>query len=289
MESIRCHFFNGVDNNGKKPIWVKWSKVLASKEKGGLGVSSFYEVNRALLFKWVWHFCTQGSSLWARVIKGIHGEDGKLGKNINHSHLSMWGDGAFKSLYPRVYALETCKNATVAAKMSHVNVGYFLRRIPRGEKKLDKEEFQETRSMDAFRVLKTQFQLFINFQYYFDDDDDGLMIRKYFLAYTRTEVRQFRDTLVQHMESVKKSIDERAQHKQEYDSRTNKRQMQSTEGKVDSSKALDASLVVAKCSGTKSDKQDTSSSLGNYLTHVVDADIRPVNDQVSFAEVQLTA
>ncbi|GKD14654.1 hypothetical protein Tco_1199061, partial [Tanacetum coccineum] len=53
MESIRCHFFNGIEHNGKKPIWVKWNKVLASKEKGGLGVSSFYALNRALLFKWV--------------------------------------------------------------------------------------------------------------------------------------------------------------------------------------------------------------------------------------------
>nr|GFA19745.1 RNA-directed DNA polymerase, eukaryota, reverse transcriptase zinc-binding domain protein [Tanacetum cinerariifolium] len=37
MESIRCYFFNGVDQIGKKPMWVKWGKVLASKEKGGLG------------------------------------------------------------------------------------------------------------------------------------------------------------------------------------------------------------------------------------------------------------
>nr|GEX43252.1 hypothetical protein [Tanacetum cinerariifolium] len=34
---------------------------------------------------------------------------------------------------------------------------------------------------------------------------------------------------------------------------------------------------------------DTSSSSGNYITHVVDANIRPVNDQVPFAKVQLTA
>ncbi|GJZ38014.1 hypothetical protein Tco_0584205 [Tanacetum coccineum] len=80
------------------------------------------------------------------------------------------------------------------------------------EKQLDKEKFQETGSMDSFRVLKTQFQMFINFRYYFADDD-SIMIRKYFLAYTRTEVRQFRDTLVQHMESVKESIQERAKHK----------------------------------------------------------------------------
>ncbi|GKE13662.1 hypothetical protein Tco_1421239 [Tanacetum coccineum] len=31
------------------------------------------------------------------------------------------------------------------------------------EKQLDKDEFQETGSIDAFRVLKTQFQMFINF------------------------------------------------------------------------------------------------------------------------------
>ncbi|GKA88193.1 hypothetical protein Tco_0809957, partial [Tanacetum coccineum] len=36
--------------------------------------------------------------------------------------------------------------------------------------------------------------------------------------------------------------------------------------------------------GTKSKKNDTSSSLGTYITHVVDADIRPVNVQVSSAE-----
>ncbi|GJT42544.1 hypothetical protein Tco_0951259 [Tanacetum coccineum] len=54
-------------------------------------------------------------------------------------------------------------------------------------------------------------------------------------------------------------------------------------------KALDAGSVITESSGTKSDKHDTSSSSGNYITHVVDADIRPVNDQVPFAEVQLTA
>ncbi|GKC02916.1 hypothetical protein Tco_0994526 [Tanacetum coccineum] len=135
-KSIRCHFFNSVDHNGKKLIWVKWSKVLASKEKGGLGVLSFYALNRALLFKWVWRFRTQGSSLWARVIKGIHSEDDLIGfihkKMGNGADTSFWedvwkGDGAFKSLYPRIYALETCKNVTLAIKMSINNVGYPLK------------------------------------------------------------------------------------------------------------------------------------------------------------------
>ncbi|GKB52981.1 hypothetical protein Tco_0903734 [Tanacetum coccineum] len=77
-------------------------------------------------------------------------------------------------------------------------------------------------------------------------DDDGLMTQKYFLAYTQTEVQQFCDTLIQHMESVKKSIDERALNKREYDIRVNERQMQTKEGKVDTRKSLDVSLVVTK-------------------------------------------
>ncbi|GJV64735.1 hypothetical protein Tco_1475563 [Tanacetum coccineum] len=82
-----------------------------------------------------------------------------------------------------------------------------------------------------------------------------------------------------------KSIDERAQHKQEYDSKVNERHMQTKEGKVDSSKALDASLVVTESSGAESGEQDTSSRSGNDTTHVVDTNIRPINDQEPFAEV----
>ncbi|GJX19410.1 hypothetical protein Tco_0222087 [Tanacetum coccineum] len=69
----------------------------------------------------------------------------------------------------------------------------------------------------------------------------------------------------------------------------NETQMQTQEEKVNMCDALDAGLVVTESSGTKSDKQDTSSRSGTYITHDVDADIRPVNDQVPFAEVQLTA
>nr|GEU54202.1 DIE2/ALG10 family [Tanacetum cinerariifolium] len=47
-------FFNGNDLDSKRSIWVSWNKVLMSKEKGGLGVSSLFALNRALMFKWVW-------------------------------------------------------------------------------------------------------------------------------------------------------------------------------------------------------------------------------------------
>ncbi|GKC19635.1 RNA-directed DNA polymerase, eukaryota, partial [Tanacetum coccineum] len=83
MESMRSHFFNGVVSSSKKSVWVKWKHALASKDKGGLGVSSLFALNRALMFKWVWRFITQGSSLWARVIKALHGNDGKIGLDVS--------------------------------------------------------------------------------------------------------------------------------------------------------------------------------------------------------------
>ncbi|GKE77893.1 RNA-directed DNA polymerase, eukaryota, reverse transcriptase zinc-binding domain protein, partial [Tanacetum coccineum] len=76
LESICSHFFNGVDPNVWKMTFVRWDNVLASKEKGGLGVSSFYVLNRALIFKWIWRFRTQKNSLWSRLIKAIHGDLG---------------------------------------------------------------------------------------------------------------------------------------------------------------------------------------------------------------------
>ncbi|GJW66637.1 hypothetical protein Tco_0121061 [Tanacetum coccineum] len=96
------------------------------------------------------------------------------------------------------------------------------------EKQLDNKEFQEIGSMAAFKIP------------------------------------EFCDTLMQHMESVKKSIDERAQHKREYDSRVNDRHMQTIEEKVDTSKALDASLVD------------------------IESNIRPIYDEEPMVEVQTT-
>ncbi|GJX67603.1 hypothetical protein Tco_0303330 [Tanacetum coccineum] len=96
------------------------------------------------------------------------------------------------------------------------------------EKKLDNEEFQDIGSMASFKVLETQFQMFIKSQIYLDDE-------------------------------FVKSIDERELYKREYDTTVNERQMQTKEGKVDTCKALDDSLVDTASSGTESKEQDTSS------------------------------
>ncbi|GJS14642.1 hypothetical protein Tco_0409114 [Tanacetum coccineum] len=155
------------------------------------------------------------------------------------------------------------------------------------EKQLDNKEFQEIGSMASFKVLETQFQMFINSQIYLNDEYI-VMTRNYFLEYTRLDILEFRDTLIQNMDYVKKSIEKRALHKMEYDSRVNERLMQTTEDKVDSSKALDASLVDTESSGTTLKEQDTSSRSGND-SHADDADIRPISDEEPMAEVQTTA
>nr|GEX16487.1 RNA-directed DNA polymerase, eukaryota [Tanacetum cinerariifolium] len=158
MESMRSHVFNGAELSSKNLVWVKWKHALASKDKGGFGVSSLFALNRALMFKWVWHFITPGSSLWVRVIKALHGYDGKIGQKVKSCYPSLWldiidgvemfksrgidlvslihsnlgngentsfwevawrGGSPFKSLFPRLYALETQKKIDVALKFSH--------------------------------------------------------------------------------------------------------------------------------------------------------------------------
>nr|GEX02711.1 RNA-directed DNA polymerase, eukaryota, reverse transcriptase zinc-binding domain protein [Tanacetum cinerariifolium] len=171
LESIRSHFFNGHELRSNKATWVKWNNVLASKEKGGFGVSSLYALNRGLMLKWVWRFYSQKTSLWARVIKAIYGDDGKVGKVTNARIRSCWmnivneisvlknqgvnifdfmrlklgngdttafwednwiGGNVFKDLYPRFYALETCKSVTVSKKLADSSLDKSFRRKTRG-------------------------------------------------------------------------------------------------------------------------------------------------------------
>nr|GFA11599.1 RNA-directed DNA polymerase, eukaryota, nucleotide-binding alpha-beta plait domain protein [Tanacetum cinerariifolium] len=42
------------------------------------------------MFKWVWRFFSQKNSLWVRVVKVLHGEDGKIGKKVQPRYPSTW-------------------------------------------------------------------------------------------------------------------------------------------------------------------------------------------------------
>nr|GEY39456.1 hypothetical protein [Tanacetum cinerariifolium] len=74
------------------------------------------------------------------------------------------------------------------------------------------------------------------------------------------------------------------QLKRESDSWVNERQMQTTEEKVDTSKALDASSVDTECSRIESKEHDTSSRSRNDAHDDDDAYIRPIYDEEPMAE-----
>nr|GEU51902.1 RNA-directed DNA polymerase, eukaryota [Tanacetum cinerariifolium] len=147
-------FFNGADQSDKKITWVASDKVLASKKHGGLGVSSFFALNRAFLLKCVWRFVSQDGSLWCQVIQALYGssvgshpthlssnwcsmvrELHKLkGKGFdfwshckkrigNGNDMRFWsdcwnGDMPLCAKFPRLFALELDKKASVAVKLS---------------------------------------------------------------------------------------------------------------------------------------------------------------------------
>nr|GEZ85377.1 RNA-directed DNA polymerase, eukaryota [Tanacetum cinerariifolium] len=79
---------------GSMPIYhMSIFKVPMSilQHKGGLGVSSLFALNRALMFKWVWRFFNQKDSLWAKVMQAIHGVDGRIGRDGKAGHASICG------------------------------------------------------------------------------------------------------------------------------------------------------------------------------------------------------
>ncbi|GKA00995.1 RNA-directed DNA polymerase, eukaryota, reverse transcriptase zinc-binding domain protein [Tanacetum coccineum] len=171
LESIRGKFFNGHEISSRKPSWVQWKTVLAPKANGGLGISSLFALNRGLLFKWVWRFLAHDSTLWSRVVKAIHGDDGNIDgapkkgvrscwtniigeiKTLENKGINLlsfmkkdlgnglmtkfweegWLDGyKLKDRFPRAYALDNCKSISVGHKLSHLNLTNSFRRSPRG-------------------------------------------------------------------------------------------------------------------------------------------------------------
>ncbi|GJW61903.1 RNA-directed DNA polymerase, eukaryota, reverse transcriptase zinc-binding domain protein [Tanacetum coccineum] len=103
IESIRSHFFNGVDPNVQKMTFVKWDNVLASKEKGGLGL---LKLSMAMM---------AGN-----------------GERTLFWEESWKGEVPLKNLFPKICTLETDKSISVASKMAHSSLCFSLRRTLRG-------------------------------------------------------------------------------------------------------------------------------------------------------------
>nr|GEV63917.1 hypothetical protein [Tanacetum cinerariifolium] len=169
-------FFHGIINKKRSQLAIRgifvdgsWCTEPSSKKRGGLGVSSFFALNRALLLKWVWRFISQDGSLWSRVIRSIYGP--KIDAHTTHtssnwcaivrelhslkdkgfnfwSHCkkrigngidtSFWydcwiDDSAIHIEFPRLFALELDKEISVAGKMNS-QVTQSFRRKPRGDR-----------------------------------------------------------------------------------------------------------------------------------------------------------
>ncbi|GJX95486.1 RNA-directed DNA polymerase, eukaryota [Tanacetum coccineum] len=169
MEAIRSKFFNGADISDRKITWAASDKVLASKKNGGLGVSSFHALNRALLLKWVWRFISQDASLWFRVIQAVYGSSFDLHsvnqpsiwcsilrevhllkskgfdfithckKRVEDGHSTrFWydnwiSDQSLRDRFPRLFALEMDKEATVVAKLGASSTDVSFHRAVRDE------------------------------------------------------------------------------------------------------------------------------------------------------------
>ncbi|GJT59827.1 hypothetical protein Tco_1003360 [Tanacetum coccineum] len=142
MEGIRNRFFNGNGQSESKITWIAWNKVLASKKNGGLGVSSFFALNRALLFKWIWRFISKEMVKgWTMVLT-----QKRIGNGRDTSFwLDCWLDSTPLSvMFPRVFALEEDKDVSVAVKLGS-SVCSSFRRDPRGG--IEHQQMMELQSL----------------------------------------------------------------------------------------------------------------------------------------------
>nr|GEX44072.1 RNA-directed DNA polymerase, eukaryota, reverse transcriptase zinc-binding domain protein [Tanacetum cinerariifolium] len=139
---------------------------------------------RGLMFKWMWRFYTQNTTLWVWVIKAIHGDDRKVEGYVKDGAKSCWlsivneinslknkginlldfmhvklGNGdkiafwediwiegkVLKNRYPRIYSLETCKLITMGMKLAQISLDSSFRRVLRGG--VEQEQFDELSSL----------------------------------------------------------------------------------------------------------------------------------------------
>nr|GFB03039.1 RNA-directed DNA polymerase, eukaryota [Tanacetum cinerariifolium] len=158
MEMIRNKFFIGGDSLEKKMNWIAWNKVLASKKKGGLGVSSFHALNRALLLKWCGVFSpmmaicamygsspeshsTNISSIWCHILREIQSLTLKGFDFLSHCKIRVgnghntrfWLDKWVSDIplcvrFPCIFALELVQGSSVAAKWEAISFDASFRR-----------------------------------------------------------------------------------------------------------------------------------------------------------------
>ncbi|XP_071686832.1 uncharacterized protein [Rutidosis leptorrhynchoides] len=149
------------------------SKV--SFEKVGLDIESLRAFNYALLFKWIWRLKVTPNTIWANVIKAIHGEhagmDGSIlkfkgiwsntvdtfhslirqgtiphdilrakignGRSIRFRHDNWLGDDLLMDKYRRLYHLELSKDCSLADRVENNSWVWSWNRAYIGDKNIE--------------------------------------------------------------------------------------------------------------------------------------------------------
>jgi hypothetical protein len=199
-----------------------------------------------------------------------------------HSHLSVLLEGTgFKMGFNRAFT-------TLFGQDVQTFIGTMILNLDQLQQQLDQGESSKNGSMAAFSVINRQLRVFIDSKFTLEYDHYSQMTKKCFADHTGIEVDTFRYTLIQLLDKVKRFIEEKAQHIPAYDDKVKACRVQSCDGIGDSGKASDVGSVVMICKGSETDKPDTTRNSVTLITHDMDADFRPIKEQVSCAEVPLT-
>ncbi|GJX65031.1 hypothetical protein Tco_0299374 [Tanacetum coccineum] len=133
----------------------------------------------------------------------------------------------------------------------------------------------------SFRQPHSHLKLLLNNDFKGTRTESGF--KHAFATFFGQDIETFTGTMFLYVDQLEKQLD-----KEEFQEIGSMAAFKTTEDKVDSSKALDVSLVDTKSSGTTLKEQDTRSRSGNDA-HADDADIRPIYDEELMAEVNQNA
>nr|GEX41367.1 RNA-directed DNA polymerase, eukaryota [Tanacetum cinerariifolium] len=119
LESIRSHFFNGHDIRSKKTSWVKWNKTRVIKAIHGSDGRLGQELKAGIRTNWT-NIVQEVKQMQNQGVNFFEYIRLKLG---NGDNTLFWEDkwckgGVLKDLFTRLYALELMRKSTVSVKLS---------------------------------------------------------------------------------------------------------------------------------------------------------------------------
>ncbi|GJV41736.1 hypothetical protein Tco_1420176 [Tanacetum coccineum] len=176
------------------------------------------------------------------------------------------------------------------AHLFHIDVRTFKYELSQNmnnlEKQLNNEILHEKDSKSALSVIKVQFDKFIHSDVlkpidpYSSSVSYDRYIRKNFKDYTQMEAQTFKETIIQHMNSIEQCMVERASHEQELQN--------GLKSRIVSDKENDQGLE--NQSNTSGDESSRSrNECNDKSTSGDDTDIRPSYDTEPMVEVPYTA